>query len=301
MRSSRRNEIAAGAFVLAMGVALLVWLSLLGSGTGATDRYTIVYRNVLGIEPGVDVLFEGYRVGFVDEITPIDRGGHRAFRLEVAVERGWPIPEGSVATISAPGLLAAIVIDIRGGDSGELIEPGSEIPGREAADVFSAVSSVAEETLDLLQGSIRPLLEELAADGPVVIDDVGAILGSLQEAAAQLNAILHPDNVGRMTRILSNVESASERTAALIADFESTKAELDQLLVDTGALLDPATGQIGAAADDLEHSLDAVARHVDAITSNLEATTRNLKELTEDVRGDPGLLIRGREDGEQAP
>lgn len=301
MRESRTNEVAAGVFVLAMGVALLVWLSLLGTGTGAKDEYAIVYGNVLGVEPGVEILFEGYPVGIVEDITPIDRDGRRAFQVDVAIEAGWPLPEDSVATISAPGLLAAVIIDIRSGDSEALLEPGSEIAGQEPTDIFTAVNAVAEETLGILQKTIRPLLEEVAEGGPLLLDDLSAITTSLGGAAGQLETLLGPANIDRMTRILGNVEGASQRMETLMADLGTTKVEIDRLLAETNRLVDPAAGGLGTAAEDLQHSLAAVARHIDAITSNLEATTRNLQELTQDVREDPGLLIRGRETGEVAP
>lgn len=301
MRESRRNEVAAGVFVVAMGAALLVWLSLLGTGGGRKDSYAIVYENVLGIEPGVEILYEGYPVGIVDGITPIDRDGRRAFEVGLSIEAGWPIPEDSVATISAPGLLSAVVIDIRAGDSPNLLEPGSEIAGHGATDVLTAVNAVAEETLGILQTTIRPLLEGLAEGGPLLLEDLSTITASLDGAAAQLQTLLDPENVDRLGRILRNVDGASEQMAVLMVDLSKTRAEIDGLLVETRELVGPASGGLGAATEDLEHSLAAVARHIDAITSNLEDTTRNLKELTQDVREDPGLLLRGRETGEVAP
>ena len=133
MRDDKRNYIVVGAFVIMMLVALILWIALLSGRTGATDDYYIVYDNVMGLKTGVEILYEGFPVGHIEGISPGEREGRRSYRVDVSVKRDWPIPEDSVAEITAPGLLSAYVIDIQAGESRTLLEPGSEIEGREAA------------------------------------------------------------------------------------------------------------------------------------------------------------------------
>ena len=150
MRNDRRNYVIVGTFVIAMAVALVAWIALMTGRTGATDPYHVVYTNVTGLKAGTRILFEGFPVGLIDGIRPEDRDGRRVFRIDVSIERGWPIPEDSVATI-ATGLFSAAVLDVQGGESDTLLEPGAQIPSQEPADVFAAVNTAADRltaTLD---------------------------------------------------------------------------------------------------------------------------------------------------------
>ena len=133
MRDDKRNYIVVGAFVIMMLVALILWIGLLSGRTGATDAYYIVYDNVMGLKTGVEILYEGFPVGHIKDITPGEREGRRAYRVDVSVKRDWPIPEDSVAEITAPGFLSAFVIDIQAGEAQTLLEPGTRSASGAAA------------------------------------------------------------------------------------------------------------------------------------------------------------------------
>ena len=75
MREDSRNYMIVGSFVLAMLVALITWIALLSGRTGATDDYHIVYDNVMGLKTGVEILYEGYPVGLIEDISPVEQDG----------------------------------------------------------------------------------------------------------------------------------------------------------------------------------------------------------------------------------
>ncbi len=54
-----------------------------------------------------------------------------------------------------------MTIDIAEGDSDVLLEPGSEITGREAANIFATVNEVASDLRELSNSSIKPLLDNI--------------------------------------------------------------------------------------------------------------------------------------------
>ena len=110
MRSSGINYLVVGAFVLAMLVGLIVSLAMLTGRTGATDTYYTVYRNVAGIKFGTQILYEGFPIGQVEEVTPMPEEGGMRFRVDFSVQEGWRIPIDSVAQVAASGLLAAITV-----------------------------------------------------------------------------------------------------------------------------------------------------------------------------------------------
>ena len=292
MREDTRNYVIVGSFVLAMLFALIIWIALLSGRTGATDDYHVVFDNVMGLKTGVEILYEGYPVGLIEDISPVEQDGRRRYRIDVTVQRGWPIPDDSRATITAPGLLSAVVIDIESGESETALEPGSEIPSEEAADVFAVVNEVGEK--------LQPLLESLARDTPTILSNVQTFTNELNRTVDQINALLDPTNVGRIKQILANLESTTSDFATVANDLNRTRGQVDHLIERVDQMLDTDDGEVGQAMVDLNHSLESVARHIDAITDNLETTTRNMNEFSRQIRENPGVIIRGREaDGDR--
>jgi phospholipid/cholesterol/gamma-HCH transport system substrate-binding protein len=295
MRDERRSYILVGAFVVAMVAALVIWLATLSGRGFAAHTYHVVYANVLGLAEGTQVLYEGFPVGQITGIEPTLRDGRRAFRVDLGIRRDWKLPEDSVAAVAAPGLLSAVVIDIQGGTSPTLIEPGGELRGMEAASIFTAVSDVAGQLNDLAENSVKPLLESLGKGTPEIVTNVETFTRALNVTLARIDALLSPTNIAKIDRILANLETTSSGFAAVSGDLGRTRAEIDHLLHTVDQLLDRNQGEIGHAISDLHDSLEAVARHIDAISVNLEQSTRNLAEFSRQIRENPGVLVRGRE------
>ncbi len=287
MRDDTRNYVVVGTFVLAMLVALITWIALLSGRTGPTDDYHVVYQNVMGLKKGVEILYEGYPVGHIEDISPIKESWPQRYRVDVTVRRGWRIPEDSRATITAPGLLSASVIDIEAGESEGRLEPGSEIPSQEAADIFAVVNEVGDK--------LKPLLESLAEDTPEILDNLETFTTEINRTVEQINLLLDPSNVGRVRRILANLEATTSDFATVANDLNRTRGQVDDLIQRLDQILDAKDGEVGQAMADLNHSLESVARHIDAITHNLESTTRNMNEFSRQIRENPGVIIRGRE------
>ena len=295
MREAQRNYVAVGIFVVAMVVGLVVWIAALSGRTGATDPYSIRYDNVMGLAEGTQVLYEGYPVGIIDAIRRRTDTGEPHFRVDVSVERGWRIPEDSVAEITASGLLSAVVIDIHEGASPTALEPGAEIPSVESANVFSAIASVAAQLGDLSENGLRPLLDSLGEGTPAILENLESFTTALNETVSKINDILRPANTARIERILRNLEVTSDRVATLTDGLTETRSELHDVVGTMNRLLDEHEDDLGHAMVDLHDSLEAVAVRIDAISHNLEATTRNMNEFSSQIRANPGLILRGRE------
>jgi phospholipid/cholesterol/gamma-HCH transport system substrate-binding protein len=295
MRDDKRNYIVVGAFVITMLAALILWIAVLSGRTGATDGYYIVYGNVLGLKTGGEILYEGFPVGHIEDISPVEREGRLSYRLDVSVKRDWPIPEDSVADVTAAGLLSAYVIDIQAGESQTLLEPGSEIEGQEAQAMLSAVNAVADEVLKVIEESVRPMLASFAEGAPGIVDNVDQFTAELNQTVDQINAILSPVNVERVGQILQNLDSATGEFATLIEGLGETRQLVGGLITKLDALLEEDQGELSVAIRDLRHTLAAISRRIDSITSDLESTTRNLNEFSRQLRENPGVLVRGRE------
>lgn len=204
MRDARTNYIVVGAFVLAMLAALIVSVALLTGKTGSNDLYTTQLPNVTGIKYGSKVTYEGFVVGQVEGIEGLQKDNRTWFRVTMGVQEGWAIPEGSLARITAPGILAAPTLDIKGGASDKLLPPGSDIPGGAAANIFATMNAMAGEVSKLTDQGLLPLMATVNTQ----VEALGLIM---QKQAPELMAnlvTLSNDLAVKAPRITSDVQKS---------------------------------------------------------------------------------------------
>lgn len=297
MQDNRINYVVVGAFVTAMVATFVIIISLLAGRTGSTDEYFTVYDNVGGIKMGTLVFYEGYQIGQVDDVTPLGEGATVRFKVTMAVQEGWRIPEDSVARAQVSGLLSAIAIDIRGGDSTTYLRPGAEIPSLGATNLFATLADVSAEFGDLSANAIKPLIANLnkyvEEMGSTTMQHLPGLLQNLEGLSATLERssriveedLLKPDNRESFDAIMTNM-------AAVSGDLRQTSALLNESIGNINTLVENNTGNVDEAMRSLRYTLDTVARHVDSISQNADSTARNMSEFSRAIRTNPGLLLR---------
>ena len=329
MRSNKINYVVVGVFVIAMAVALVMTVVTLSGSSGATDGYHAIYRNVTGVKFGTQILYEGYPIGQVEDVTPVPQGGGMRFRVDLSVNEGWQIPSDSVAAIEAPGLLSAIVIAISEGGSISALKPGDRIESREAENLFNVMSSVAEQIKDIAINDLRPLLatvngtvatfgeilgdegealiaefgvlaKELSARVPVIVGDVEELTGQLQLTAGELDKLFSPNNRKTVEGVLAKADTAVGSFTEFAGELRETRSRLDQLLDSLDTMLVDNKLDVERAIIDLRHVVDSVARHIDALNQNMEGAARNMYEFSRQIRKNPGVLLGGTAPEDQA-
>lgn len=288
MRHDTVNYAAVGSFVLLMLLALAVVLYQMSGRSGPVDRYHAYYNNVGGVAYGTPIYFEGYPVGQVESVKPEHGDDGVRFWVSLAVEKGWPIPEDSIAAIVSTGLLSDVSIAILEGSSKKRLEPGMELAGRDGSDVFSAFNELATEVKSLTESSLKPLaaqLKETLGDGAApIISDLRSLLQKLNQSADGLSEVLGPDNRREVATTLRNL---SETTTHL----QQTRKQVDALLSQADGMLRDNRPEVQASARELRISLEAVSKRIDTIMQQLDATSRNMQEFSREIRANPGRLL----------
>lgn len=296
MNTAKINYVVVGAFVAAMLVGAMIAIAMLTGRTGATDSYYSIYKNVTGVKFGTQILYEGYPIGQVETVTPIAKDGAMLFRVDYEVQKGWQIPDDSIARIGASGLLSAITINIDAGTSPIAYKPGVLVVGREASDLFSVMSDMAGEVSSIAENDIRPLLATInktAEAFSLTVNTVGTLVDQDGTKVVKTFAQLADDLNARMPRITENVDASAANFAALSKDLNETRDRLDKLLVVSEAILGENRTQVHKSIEDLKHVTDSLARHIDAVNQNVEGTARNMYEFSREIRQNPGLLLSG--------
>ena len=300
MKNPRVNYLAVGGFVMAMIAVFVAVLAILSGRTGAVDRYYTHYDNVMGVVPGTQLLFEGYRVGQVERVEPAPDATKGRYRVTFAVDEGTRIPEGSVAWITEPSLLASITIDIRASQSDVMLPPGSEFAGRDLKSLFGFVATLAGEVEGMLEQQVRPLMKAIAETTPEILGNLETVTTDLAEATSQVATLFTADTTRELDDMFRDLASAAENLGRLTAHLESSLAEVDEMVGSVNELVVGNTDGVQRMVTDLEHTLATVASRVDEITTNLESATQNMDEFSGQLRRNPAVLVRGNEASDEA-
>lgn len=341
MQDSRINYVVVGAFVTAMLVAIVVTLSILSGRTGSTDTYFTVYDNVTGIKYGTQVLYEGYQIGQVDTIEPTSNGGSGSppagpqantqtstaksvmFKVVLKVRKGWRIPEDSLARATVSGLLSAMTVDIKGGQSDKILAPGSQIRGLSASNFFATLSELGAQFGDLSNDSLKPMLGSLnhlilsldktVQDNlPVILRDVQFLMGNLAKDAPEISGsikrsaqilekdLLKPGNVAHIDVSLANIEETTKNLAKVSAELEHTREVIHNATAEIDKVIQNNAGNIDESMRDLRYTMGTMARYIDDIAQNAATTTRNFSEFSQQIRDNPGLFLRGSSPPDEA-
>ncbi len=302
MKRDNINYLAAGLVVLgALALLLAVLYKITGRG-GPTDGYYARYDVVAGLRYGTPVYFEGYRVGEVTEITPVREGSRTRFRVDLSVQKDWPIPADSIAQIATAGLLSDVFIVLNQGDSEELLAPGSEIEGQEASDVFTALGNLAGDVSALTESRVEPLLELIServdsitasidTSTPLVVDDLRSLLGRLNESAERLQNLMSPQNLSAIDSTLNNVEQSSAHLRALTEELERARKDISGLAAELHGLALDNRPQVSRTVDQIEIIATLLGERLDSIAFNLDEASRNLNEFARTIRKTPNRLL----------
>ncbi|MEE8352295.1 MAG: MlaD family protein, partial [Rhodospirillales bacterium] len=287
MRSAKINYFIVGLFVMAVIGAVIVTVAMLAGRTGAVDNYFTYYSNVTGIKFGTQVVYEGYPIGQVEEITPEEKDGRMRFRVDFSIVKGWRVPKDSIGEIAAPGLLAAVTISVKAGNDKVSLKPGDMIKSKERSDVFAIVSGVAGQLSNLMDSNIKPLLENVnrvvSNVNGIIEKDASALFVEVRKVTQEL-----ADVVALMTNrvpvIADNIESFSskmnvaaiemqklmtpqtrEKIDAVISNLNEASISLNTMVGDVGKLVVSESGDIRKTIDETRYIVESVSRHIDSI------------------------------------
>jgi phospholipid/cholesterol/gamma-HCH transport system substrate-binding protein len=334
MKSDRVNYIVVGGFVVLMLAGIVVSVAMLAGRTGATDTYYTRYEDVTGLKFGSQVLYMGFPVGQVENIFPELDNGALVFRLELAITdrfKDWKVPSDSVARMKSAGLLSAMAIDIRAGESHTGLKPDDFIRGEPAADIFAAVSDTANALKRLTETRLEPMLtnldeyidtigqilvndggatmrnlnhfsKTLADRGPELIDEVVSLSASLKQTSDNLAVVLSPENAGKLDSVVDNFLATSVSLALM---SEEAREDIRVLLGPKSqkrinAMVDnfsQASANVATVSQTLDERVKEVltpktTRKIQNALDNVGLAANNIADLTSDLHSTRESLDR---------
>lgn len=282
MKHENVNYLVVGSFVLAMIVALVISLTLITGRDGDTESYHVYYDSVAGLKYGTIVSYEGYQLGQVESVEPVQNNGKTRYKVTFGIREDWKVPSDSIAQIVSSGLLGGISININEGVSETSLKAGDTLQGQEGADLFAAVGGAAGD-IKLLIGDVRKFVGTLNKEAGL-LDDAKELMERLNNSAANLEGILSDGNAKSINETIKNLGSLAQR-------LDKTISEVDHTINSAGNLVNENRDDLKRSIKLMSASLETVSQHIDTITYNLEGTSRNMNEFSRQIRENPGLLL----------
>ena len=287
------NYVLVGAFVLALGTALVagvLWLAAGGAWQTQYDTYLAVEdESVAGLNLDAPVKYNGVSVGKVQSIH-LDHTNPQRVNLLFAIERGTPIKEDTIAVLKTQGLTGIAYVELNGG---------------------TAVSPL----LRARPGERYPQIKTSPSLAARLENVLGNVLAKLDSTSTNLNAMLSKENQAAVRSTLADMAVVARTVAARKDSIDTTLKNTAQ----ASAKVDAVMARVGRSADALEKMGSSVAatsesagKTVDAVgvglqrmsaetlpelerlLAELSALSASLKTLSEETRRDPRGLIFGR-------
>lgn len=307
--ATKAQKVRLSIFLIATSAILIAFFLLLVGNRllRRMETYYIEYRDisVTGLEPGAAVKFHGVQVGRVSALRVKDAA---TVVMEIEVSHGTPIKVDTEAILTIVGITGLKYVELIGGaeDSALLPPRGTIVAGQ---SFFDSITGSAE----ILLGKLEQILNNINdLTGPEMIESVNRTMTSLAVLTEEAGTFMQ-DNREPLTATIRDLETVMGNLTIATGKLDSALTNINTTVEDVSYI----TGTVRSGLDSLQfaqtskelHELLANANKLvinydyigtrardDILTSlrNLEETLENLREVTDVIRENPSVLIRGR-------
>ena len=252
-----------------------------------TDTYYINFRDAKALAKSSPVYADGYDVGIVSDIKyDIHHPGHGVI-VEIAVEHGLRIPQGTTATLSE-GMLGGCTLNLMmGNHPTERFAERDTIPSTEGNGLMARAAEFIpklEQTLTKVD-SLLTSLNALASDPHLkqILANAEHVTSNLDQSSRDLNRLLEkdvPQMAQTFTKAGENVTQLTDRLNQL--DLQGTMSRVD------GALNN--VNQMTARLNSKDNSVGLLLNDT-TLYSNLNQTVSGASALVEDLKAHPKRYV----------
>ena len=246
---NRSHALAAGLFVVVLGVALAaisVWFGK-GDDLKLAPFLIMTSADVSGLKSEAPVRYRGVDVGRVQSIR-LKPEGRGLIEIRIGLEPATPVTAATYAQLGYLGVTGITFISLQDKSTGgELVTTSADKP---------AVISMK----------------------PSLMDSGENLLGSVGELVERASTLLNEENRGRAAKLLANAEQATGRLSTLAERLEPTAKQLPALVTDArGALV--AVRSAAARAEDLSGTVNALALKVETRLDMLNTMAASAEDV----------------------
>lgn len=293
------NYAVVGAFVLVLGSVLLAGVLWIASGGSLQTRYdlylAIEEESVAGLSVNAPVKYNGVDVGKVKSVT-LDPKDPRRVRLLLAIERGTPIKQDTIAVLKIQGLTGIAYMEL---DGGALTSPPLHITAGEHYPVIqtkpslgSRLETVLTNVLAKLDNTTNNINAILSEENRLAVSSALADIATLTRTLAARKETLDAA-ITSAARTLDNSARISGKLAPTL-DRIDRGAEAVERMGDHVALASASAGKtIDSVGGELERFTADALPELQRLMGEMQVLAASLRRLSEQTERNPSSLIFG--------
>ncbi len=293
------NYAIVGAFVLILGTVLilgLLWISSGGSMQTKFDMYlAIEEESVAGLNVNAPVKYNGVDVGKVKSIA-LDRDNPQRVRLVLAIERGTPIKEDTVAVLKIQGLTGIAYMELDGGalNAAPLrATPGEPYPVIRTKPSLSArletILSNVLAKLDSTSNNINAILsDENRIAFSSALADIAALTRTLADRKETIDA-----GIVSAARTFDNSARVTKKMEPLVDRIGRSAEAIERMGDNTALAADNAGKTIDAIGGDVQRFTSQTLPELERLMGELNVLAASLRRLSDQTERNPSGLLFG--------
>lgn len=286
-----RKEVKIGIYAVVVllcawaGIRFLSGLDVLGR----SRSYNAHYESVTGLQDAAAVLINGVKVGQVTGVeVNLEKGG---VDVKLSVDSKFDIPADSRALMFSAGLMGGKSIEIKLGESKEMLANGDTIQTGVTLDMF--------DTLANELGDVKVKVTELIDNLNQTISGVDSLIDdnskNLTKMIANLNSVMadlkKSNIVGNIDGFCATLNQNGSKLEGIITDLNTiTKALNDEK---SGEKLAAAINEVNALLAKVNSGAGSIGNLVsdDKLYKELAQASQNLSLLLADLKENPKRYI----------
>ena len=285
---TRANYVLIGAFTLAVvfGVfGFVYWFQSIG-GTGERAFYRVQFEgSVSGLRTGASVLFNGIKVGEVNELK-LDPQRPKQVVAGISVDKNVAIRPDTQISLEFQGLTGISALSLKGGDS----DQPPLVGGKTAKDQMPTMIAPPGATQDVTAAAREALrkVQELIEDNQ---KSVKAALANIETFTATLarNSDHIDSTLANIDKFTAALGSNSDRVDKIIAGLQNLSGGEDGKSGDVAE----AARSIKNLADNLDKRTEDLTKYIGGLARTGTRTLTTIDKAAKNFDANPSRIIWG--------
>ncbi len=297
-----------------VGIGLFFWGYNFLKGKDIFNKQTMIYaqyHQVSGLTVANPVLINGFKIGQVSKMyfNP-DMSGD--IIVEMTLLNKFPVPKNSLAKIYSSDLMGSKAIELKLGDSKEIIRQGDTLATSIEASLMDEVNAQVQPikmkaenllgSIDSLVVAFRTVFTEDARENlKQSFNDIKRTFGNLESTTSNIDNLVQTKQ-SAIASILENVDSLTytlrtnrQQIANIIGNFEQISDSLSKAdIPGTFARANKAIDELNMILTQINQGQGTVGMlmHNDTLYMELNRSAEELNLLLKDIRENPKRYVK---------
>lgn len=303
---AKTNYTIVGIIVLLLtaGVLLaILWLSA-GFNSKSYSYYTVYLREAAsGLNGDSPVKFNGVQVGNVSAIK-LNKNDPRQVEITLSIEEGTPITTSTSATLISQGITGVTYVGLSA--ASDDLTPLEKMPGEPypvipaKPSLFNQLDAVLKEASDSINSASKEVKrifnEENAKYVRLTLSNMERFSEVMANNSSSIDSALKSADV-----FLANASLISKDFPQIVKDLRAGINNFNALSIDLSHAGKSVTNTMGSGNNTLNKLSEQTIPQANLLLRKLNAISANIELLSNTMRQNPSVIIRGTKPSKLGP